>query len=305
MLRIPRRLGERLRRHSPQRGGSVLVGLAALVGLGGLGWVARDLSDGQGADQRPSLLQLLDQVNPSANPFFVPDAQRRQAPAPPSQVTWSSPLRRQCVAGDSPTRHRMLSQLAGLETSKRRLRIDPSNFGERFRRDAFGNPVDPTPRLVVLHETVYGIQSAVQTFLTPHPRDEDQVSYHMLVGLDGQVVEVLDPSHRAFGAGNSAFNGQWVVTNPQVGGSVNNFALHLSLETPIDGEDDGIGHSGYTPEQYDAVAVVLAAWMRRFAIPATNITTHSYVDLGGERSDPRSFDWQELQQRLAALGLLC
>lgn len=45
--------------------------------------------------------------------------------------------------------------------------------------------------------------------------------------------------------------------------------------------------------------------MRRFGIPATNITTHRYVDLGGERSDPRSFDWRELQQRLAALGLLC
>ena len=304
MLRIPRRLRERLRRLSLQRGGSVLVGLAALVGLGGLGWVARDLSDGQGADQRPSLLQLLDEVNPSAK-SFVPDSPRRLAPAPPSHVIWSSPLHRQCVAEDSPSRQSLLRQLAALETSKRRLRIDPTNFGERFRRDAFGNPVDPTPRLVVLHETVYGIQSAVQTFLTPHPRDEDQVSYHMLVGLDGQVVEALDPSHRAFGAGNSSFNGQWVVTNPKVGGSVNNFALHLSLETPIDGENNAAGHSGYTPAQYDAMAVVLAGWMRRFGIPASNITTHRYVDLGGERSDPRSFDWKELQQRLAALGLLC
>jgi N-acetylmuramoyl-L-alanine amidase len=304
MLRIPRRLRESLRRLALQRGGSVLFGLAALAGIGGLGWMARDLSDGQAADQRPSLLELLDQVNPSAKPFAL-DPQRRPAPAPPSHVAWSSPLRRQCSAGDSQARQSLLRQLAALETSKRRLRIDPTNYGERFRRDAFGNPVDPTPQLVVLHETVYGIQSAVQTFLTPHPRDEDQVSYHMLVGLDGQVVEALDPSHRAFGAGNSAFNGQWVVTNPKVGGSVNNFALHLSLETPIDGENNGIGHSGYTPEQYDAVAVVLADWMRRFGIPATNITTHRYVDLGGERSDPRSFDWMELQQRLAALGVLC
>jgi len=29
------------------------------------------------------------------------------------------------------------------------------------------------------------------------------------------------------------------------------------------------------------------------------------VDLGGERGDPRSFDWSKLQDRLAALGDLC
>ncbi|MCP9772072.1 N-acetylmuramoyl-L-alanine amidase [Synechococcus sp. Tobar12-5m-g] len=304
MLRIMRQLRRRLQRLSPQMGGSVLLGVAALVGIGGLGWVARDVTAGQDADQRPSLLQLLDQVNPSARPFVL-DPVRRPAPAPPSHVAWSSPLRRQCVVEDPRTRQSLRRLLAELDTSKRRLHIDPTNYGERFSRDAFNNPVDPTPRMVVLHETVYGIESAVQTFLTPHPRDDDQVSYHMLVGLNGQVVEVLDPSRRAFGAGNSAFNGQWVVTNPKVGGSVNNFALHLSLETPIDGENNGAGHSGYTPAQYDAVAVVLADWMRRFGIPATNITTHRYVDLGGERSDPRSFDWRELQQRLAALGLLC
>jgi hypothetical protein len=29
------------------------------------------------------------------------------------------------------------------------------------------------------------------------------------------------------------------------------------------------------------------------------------VDLGGERADPRSFDWSALQARLGQLGLLC
>ena len=304
MLRIPRRLRQRLRRLSAQRGGSVLVGLAAVVGIGALGWLARDLGTGAGPGQRPSLLQLLDEVNAPAR-SSIPEAQRQPALAPPSQAAWSSPLHRQCVTQDSAARRSLLRQLQGLEARKQRLRTDPTNYGERFRRDAYGNPLDPTPRLVVLHETVYGIQSAMQTFLTPHPRDEDQVSYHMLVGLDGQLVEVLDPGRRAFGAGNSAFNGQWVVTNPKVGGSVNNFALHLSLETPIDGENDGAGHSGYSQAQYDAMAVVLAVWMRRFPIPATHITTHRYVDLGGERADPRSFDWRELQWRLAALGVLC
>jgi N-acetyl-anhydromuramyl-L-alanine amidase AmpD len=116
---------------------------------------------------------------------------------------------------------------------------------------------------------------------------------------------VLDPSKRAFGAGNSAFNGEWVVTNRAFRGSVNNFALHVSLETPLDGEDNAPEHSGYTASQYDALALLLAQWMRRYGIPPERITTHAHVDLGGERADPRTFDWQALQQRLAALGLLC
>jgi N-acetyl-anhydromuramyl-L-alanine amidase AmpD len=183
--------------------------------------------------------------------------------------------------------------------------VDPTNFGERFRRDAFGRAVDPTPRLVVLHETVYGLRSAIHTFTTAHPNDEDQVSYHALIGEDGEVVQLLDPSKRAFGAGNSAFNGQWVVTNPKVGGSVNNFALHVSLETPLDGENDNAGHSGYSSAQYDSLAALLADWMGRYPITLETITTHRAVDLGGERSDPRSFNWQALQERLQNLGLLC
>ena len=159
--------------------------------------------------------------------------------------------------------------------------------------------------MIVLHETVYGIGSAINTFVTPHPRDDDQVSYHALIGQDGTVVQVLDPDKRAFGAGHSAFNGSWVITNPAVSGSVNNFALHVSLETPLDGEDADADHSGYTEAQYDSLAALLADWMLRYRIPHHNITTHEYVDLGGERADPRSFDWQALQQRLHALGLLC
>jgi N-acetyl-anhydromuramyl-L-alanine amidase AmpD len=183
--------------------------------------------------------------------------------------------------------------------------VDPTNFGERFRRDAFGHAVDPTPRLVVIHETVYGMGSAINTFGTRHPLDDDQVSYHALIGGTGEVIQLLDPEKRAFGAGNSAFNGQWVVTNPRVGGSVNNFALHVSLETPLDGENNNPGHSGYSEAQYDALAALLADWMSRFPIPMENITTHRAIDLGGERADPRSFSWQELQERLQNLGLLC
>jgi N-acetyl-anhydromuramyl-L-alanine amidase AmpD len=279
-----------------------LLGLGTVVALGGLGWLASDVTAGPETASRPSLLELLEQITQPATPS---EPRRRPSPLPPERAAWVSPLRRQCVDRDPRLRARLESDLAALPNRRRRIPIHPTNYGERFQRDAYGHPLDPTPQVVVMHETVYGIGSAVRTFQTPHPRDEDQVSYHTLVGLDGQVVDVLEPSQRAFGAGNSAFNGRWVVTNPRVGGSVNNFALHISLETPLDGEDSEPSHSGYSPRQYDALALVLTDWMRQFNIPAAHITTHRHVDLGGERADPRSFDWRALERRLAALGALC
>jgi len=281
----------------------IALGAGAMLALGGLGWLARDLSaQPSGGQKRPSLLELLEEVR---QPPAAPEPGRRAAPGPPDHPPWQSPLRASCAPGDPAQRLRLQQLAARVQTSPARVQIHPTNFGERFNRDAYGNPVDPTPQLVVLHETVYGIGSAINTFVTPHPRDEDQVSYHSLIGGDGSVVQVLDPSKRAFGAGNSAFNGRWVVTNTKVGGSINNFALHISLETPLDGEDDGPAHSGYTSAQYDALAALLAGWMQRFPILPSQITTHRAVDLGGERADPRSFRWSELQPRLQNLGLLC
>ena len=281
----------------------VLMGMAGagLVASGMLLWLIRGAGGSPQSQSPASLLDLLEEVRQS-KPSEPP---RRPSPPAPARSAWASPLEKACQPPDVALRRRLQADLQALPTRMVRLNIHPTNYGERMTRDALGNPLDPTPRLVVLHETVYGLHSAINTFLTPHPRDEDQVSYHMLIGAKGDVVQVLDPSKRAFGAGNSAFGRQWAVTNPKVGGSVNNFALHLSLETPLDGEDQESGHSGYTAAQYDAMALVLTDWMRRYPIPAQAITTHRHVDLAGERADPRSFNWPELSKRLVALGMIC
>jgi N-acetyl-anhydromuramyl-L-alanine amidase AmpD len=282
---------------------SLMIGITgvALLSSGALLWLARDLlASASNASGRPSLLDILEEVRQGPGSGSGP---RRPAPPPPAQAAWRSPLASACAASDDASLRRRLEALRP-ELSRRRTRVEihPSNYGNRHRRDAFGNPLDPTPRVVVLHETVYGIGSAINTFRTPHPRDEDQVSYHVLIAEDGTVVDLLDPSQRAFGAGFSAFEGRWVVTNPEVKGSINNFALHVSLETPLDGEDSDPAHSGYSEAQYDALALLLEEWMQRYPIGPADITTHRHVDLGQARADPRSFRWDLLGSRLAALG---
>ncbi len=167
---------------------------------------------------------------------------------------------------------------------------DPSNYGERFTRDANGNPVD-NDYIVVLHETVGSAMSALNLFATNHPKDEDQVSYHTLIALDGTVIYVVPPEQRAFGAGNSAFKSfhgeEAVFTNAEFPSSVNNFAYHISLETPPDGLNNSSPvHSGYTEAQYQSLAWLLA----RTNIPDDRITTHEAVDRSNSRMDPRSFE---------------
>ncbi|MGB1774873.1 MAG: N-acetylmuramoyl-L-alanine amidase [Synechococcus sp.] len=306
MVRIPlnrtlRSVWQRCRRHPKAAGGMIaatVLSMAAVIVLSGSSGPPLQ------ADGRTSLLELLDQVSRDRGQS-KPVEPMGSSPQPPLARSWSSPLTRQCSGVDPAVRRRLESLLRRESSWRATVPIDPTNFGERHAEDAFGQALDTTPRVVVLHETVYSMNSAVNTFLTPHPRDEDQVSYHTLIGLNGEVLDLVPPTKRAYGAGYSAFLGEWAITNKLIDGSVNNFALHLSLETPWSGANSNRSHSGYTQQQYDAMALVLSEWIKTFNLPPAAITTHRHVDIGGERSDPRSFNWSALQSRLAALGDLC
>ena len=295
---------KRLQSQVSRRSATVIFcGGTLVLGMGALAWLSNDQSGALKASS-PSLLDLLDQVGSEAKRDHQ-KVEQTKPPLPPRAISWSSPLAQQCSGFDSKVKNRLKAQQRILKQRRLSVAIDPSNFGERFRINPWGAALNPDPRVVVLHETVYSLQSAVNTFMTPHPRDADQVSYHTVIGLDGKIVDLVDPLKRAYGAGYSAFLGEWAVTNAKIRGSVNNFALHLSLETPQDGRNSRSSHSGYSSAQYDSLALVLKDWIDRFGFTPAAITTHRHVDLGGERGDPRSFDWQELQTRLAALKALC
>lgn len=173
--------------------------------------------------------------------------------------------------------------------------INPSNYGERYATDVYGKTLYNQP-IVVLHETVGSASSAINTFKTYHSDDKNQSSYHALITLNGTIVYLVPSDKRAFGAGNSVFNSslgtETVQTNPNLPASVNNFAYHISLETPPDGrtKSGNSYHSGYTNNQYKSLAWLLAL----SNIPDERITTHKEVDLSGHRFDPRSFDFNQL-----------
>ena len=75
-------------------------------------------------------------------PPAAPPPGSRQLPAPPAQAAWISPLRAQCSVNDRALVQRLNTLRQGLPQRLQRIRIDASNFGERFREDAFGNPLD-------------------------------------------------------------------------------------------------------------------------------------------------------------------
>jgi hypothetical protein len=183
-----------------------------------------------------------------------------------------------------------------------RIDADRSNFGDRLSRNAQGNAVD-NKLLIVLHETTSAASGAVNTALTPHKRDEDQVSYHAVIGQDGAIIYLVDPRKRAYGAGNSVF--RWregfetVQTNKRLKSSVNNFAYHISLETPPDGYNEKPSHMGYSSAQYTSLAWLIA----HSGVEENRITTHYAIDRLGERQDPRSFEMSWLQQNLALYNI--
>jgi hypothetical protein len=225
-------------------------------------------------------------------PWKSPEIQPISSPSP-SQVPSQSPSQTSPLQSPpQPTQPPTGSPVVPTYQPRELVALaDPTNYGERVIKDVYGRPVSQAP-IVVLHETVSSANSTVSFFQTPHPRDEDQASYHALITQDGTIVYLVPPDKRAFGAGNSVFNGpngpEAVKTHPKFPPSVNNFAYHISLETPPDGRNNANRHSGYTAAQYQSLSWLVA----RAAVPESRITTHQAVDRSGSRRDPRSFNQQ-------------
>lgn len=182
---------------------------------------------------------------------------------------------------------------------------DQTNFGIRDSTDYLGRRLLAKPKIIVIHETVMGESDTIALFQTPHLRDEDQVSYHMLVGRDGKLIRIVPDRNRAYGAGMSHFMGSTIRTKKGSLGSINNIALHISLVSPP-GHEYSDSHSGYTQAQYSSLAKQVMRWQIQYGIPMSRVTTHYAVDRSHSRYDPRSFHWDKFdsfhQQYAAKCG---
>ena len=251
-------------------------------------------------DHTPAKLQ-----NDPANPLNNVQTPKKVVPSKPptekiEQAGLSPAAKTIASSADSAT-YKTTSAFEQYQPKYTQVAIDPSNYGDRYIKDVHGNTLDNLP-LVVLHETTNSAMSAINTFRTSHSNDSNQVSYHALIALNGTIIYLVPSDKRAFGAGNSEFESpqgiETVKTNPNLPSSVNNFAYHISLETPLDGrgEPNQNYHSGYTESQYKSLAWLLAL----SDIPDNRITTHQNVDRSNRRFDPRSFDFERLFQFLHA-----
>jgi len=230
----------------------------------------------------PSSSQVSEKTNPSSKPRLIEPIE--------------SPLKHETKTSIRHCRHI-------LDMPEEKLALaDPTNYGKRLDRDYWGRSIASDPRVIVIHETVLGKESTINLFKTPHINDNDQVSYHLIINADGMLYRIVSDANRAYGAGMSAFGDVTQRIKPNSVGSINNFALHVSLVSPVDGFDGRDGHSGYTNEQYRSLASQVLLWQAEYGIPLTRVTTHSAVDRSHSRYDPRSFRWDQFDRvyRLAA-----
>lgn len=182
---------------------------------------------------------------------------------------------------------------------------DPTNYGNRDPRDVIGRNIPNKPELIVIHETVIPTDETIKLFKTSHPRDEDQASYHVLVDRTGELVRIVPDEKRAYGSGFSKFGDFTIHSKSPDNFSINNVALHISLESPEDGRKDTSSHSGYTNSQYSSLAKKVLLWQAKYGIPVFRITTHASVDRSHSRYDPRSFRWDELDYYHRQYAKIC
>lgn len=276
----------------------MLIGVAlAIPACFAIGWLGHRFL-GQSADPLTAAPSTIDALRPAASP---PPTGGAQAIPPGGRGSVRQPSPPQAATSTT-------ASLACLSGGRAEIAApaDPSNYDPRASVNWRGEPVPHQPQLIVLHETVVDEPTTLGLFQRRHANDADQASYHVLIGRDGRRIRVVDDDKRAFGAGDSAFNGLTVQLRPNVPPSVNNIALHVSLVSPPDGADgERRSHSGYTDAQYRSLAAQIALWQALYGIRGENVVTHQEVDRSGTRRDPRSLDWQALSRNLRQQLLAC
>jgi len=149
------------------------------------------------------------------------------------------------------------------------ISLPPGRFGGFFIDDLFLNRLDP--------DADPYFQNICKL----------RVAAHLLIRRDGELVQYVPLSRRAWHAGQSAFQGCE---------NCNDFSIGIELE----GTDD----LPYANAQYQTLAQVTGAIMQAFpAITAERIVGHSDIAPGRKTDPGPAFDWGGFKRLLPHVSL--
>jgi N-acetyl-anhydromuramoyl-L-alanine amidase len=112
-----------------------------------------------------------------------------------------------------------------------------------------------------------------------------RASAHALIRRDGQIVQYVPFTARAWHAGKSEYAGR---------SACNDFSIGVELE--------GTDATPYSDEQYPALARLSAALLRAYpTLAPERIAGHSEIAPGRKTDPGPAFDWTRLRKELAAL----
>jgi len=145
------------------------------------------------------------------------------------------------------------------------ISLPPGEYGGHWIDDLFTNRLDPDA----------------------HPYFAEichlRVSSHVLIRRDGELVQYVPFTRRAWHAGQSCYGAQQ---------ACNDFAIGIELE----GQDD----EPYQPVQYRRLAELIRLLRARFpAIGARDIVGHSDIAPGRKTDPGPAFEWDLLHTLLA------
>lgn len=146
------------------------------------------------------------------------------------------------------------------------ISLPPGQFGEHWITDLFLNRLDPQahPYFAEIYQL--------------------EVSAHVLIRRDGEVLQYVSFEQRAWHAGNSSFAGK---------SACNDFSIGIELE--------GCDDQPFTSAQYECLTQITAAIMAKYPeITADRITGHSDIAPGRKTDPGPHFDWQHYRTAITA-----
>ena len=147
------------------------------------------------------------------------------------------------------------------------ISLPPGQYGGCWIDDLFTNRLDPDAHPYVA--AMAGLR----------------VSSHLLIRRDGEIVQYVPFTHRAWHAGDSCHEGR---------NACNDFSIGIELE----GQDD----EAYTAVQYNRLTVIIQLLVNTFpGLSYDRITGHCDIAPGRKTDPGPAFDWQTLNGQLEKL----